>query len=115
MTDEGTIRRKVDRRDFLRGTLLAAAGAALLLAGCSAPAADEPSADARVTLDGNQGQGDVTLQPTSQPFQEDWGVACPAGLVNDLYPGRCRHYVDRNGDGVCDPSEPGSGNYSPRT
>ncbi len=29
-------------------------------------------------------------------------VACPRGLVNDPYPGKCRHYVDRNGDGICD-------------
>ena len=30
---------------------------------------------------------------------------CPHGLVNDPYPGRCRHYVDRNGNGFCDLSE----------
>jgi hypothetical protein len=33
-------------------------------------------------------------------------VACPKGLVNDRYPGRCRLYVDRNGNGICDLSEP---------
>lgn len=33
-------------------------------------------------------------------------VACPFGLVNDPYPGRCRRYVDRNGNGLCDLSEP---------
>ncbi len=33
-------------------------------------------------------------------------VACPKGLVNDPYPGRCRHYVDRDGDGICDLSVP---------
>ncbi len=32
---------------------------------------------------------------------------CPRGLVNDPYPGRCRHYTDRNGNGICDLSEPG--------
>lgn len=31
------------------------------------------------------------------------------GLVNDPYPGQCRHYLDRDGDGVCDYSVPGSG------
>ena len=36
-------------------------------------------------------------------------VACPFGLVNDPYPGRCRHYVDANGDGICDYSVAGSG------
>lgn len=37
------------------------------------------------------------------------GVACPFGVVNDPYPGRCRHYVDSDGDGVCDYSVAGSG------
>lgn len=37
------------------------------------------------------------------------GVACPRGLVNDPYPGQCRHYVDSNGDGICDYSVLGSG------
>jgi hypothetical protein len=36
-------------------------------------------------------------------------VACPRGLVNDPYPGQCRHYVDSNGDGICDYSIAGSG------
>jgi hypothetical protein len=33
-------------------------------------------------------------------------TACPKGLVNDRYPGRCRLYTDRNGNGICDLSEP---------
>ena len=37
------------------------------------------------------------------------GVACPFGLVNDPYPGRCRWYVDKDGDGICDCSVHGSG------
>ena len=37
------------------------------------------------------------------------GVACPFGLVNDPYPGRCRFYEDSTGDGICDYSVPGSG------
>lgn len=32
-------------------------------------------------------------------------TACPFGLVNDPYPGACRRYVDRNGNGICDLSE----------
>jgi hypothetical protein len=31
---------------------------------------------------------------------------CPMGLVNDPYPGACRRYVDTNGDGICDLSQP---------
>jgi len=41
--------------------------------------------------------------------QQDGGVACPMGLVNDPYPGRCKHYRDSNGDGICDYSVAGSG------
>ncbi len=33
-------------------------------------------------------------------------TACPYGLVNDPYPGECRKYVDQNGNGICDLSEP---------
>ena len=35
-------------------------------------------------------------------------TACPLGLVNDPFPGECRHYVDNNSNGICDLSEPGS-------
>ena len=41
--------------------------------------------------------------------QQESGVACPFGVVNDPYPGRCRHYRDSNGDGYCDYSVEGSG------
>lgn len=41
--------------------------------------------------------------------QQASGVACPHGLVNDPYPGRCRHYRDSDGDGICDYSVAGSG------
>ncbi len=32
-------------------------------------------------------------------------TACPKGLVNDPYPGRCRLYRDTNNSGYCDLSE----------
>jgi len=41
--------------------------------------------------------------------EQEGGVACPFGLVNDPYPGRCKHYRDSNGDGICDYSVTGSG------
>jgi len=48
------------------------------------------------------------LQPQrpGQTSGRSSAVACPFGLVNDPYPGRCRRYVDRNGNGLCDLSEP---------
>lgn len=53
---------------------------------------------------------DQLMTEAGQPVQQSNGVACPRGMVNDPYPGRCRHYTDRNGDGICDYSVPGSGN-----
>jgi hypothetical protein len=55
--------------------------------------------------------GQASEAPTLVPStpQPQVGVACPFGLVNDPYPGQCRRYVDQDGDGICDLSEPGSG------
>jgi hypothetical protein len=33
-------------------------------------------------------------------------VACHKGITYDPYPGKCRHYVDNDGDGYCDYSIP---------
>ena len=41
----------------------------------------------------------ITLAPRPQ-------TVCPLGLVNDPYPGECKWYVDANGNGICDLSEP---------
>jgi len=51
------------------------------------------------------GEGDSAITGVGQAS----GVACPRGLVNDPYPGQCRHYVDSDGDGICDYSVAGSG------
>jgi hypothetical protein len=99
----------MDRRGFMRRTVSAVAVMALVLAGCGAPPADAP-----VAVDRIQGQNQLA-EEVAQPLEEDWGVACPAGFVNDPYPGHCKRYVDANGNGVCDLSEPGSGDYRPRT
>lgn len=47
----------------------------------------------------------VAPAPTATP-QPALATRCPFGLRNDPYPGRCRRYVDRNGNGYCDLSEP---------
>ena len=49
---------------------------------------------------------DTDLAEASTTEQQD-SVACPHGLANDPYPGKCRHYVDTTGDGFCDYSVPG--------
>ena len=51
-----------------------------------------------------------TITPTLTATTELTGaVACPFGRVNDPYPGQCKRYVDANDNGICDLSEPGSG------
>jgi hypothetical protein len=46
-----------------------------------------------------------TAVPTTAAASQRVATRCPRGLVNDPYPGRCRHYVDKNGNGICDLSE----------
>lgn len=84
-------RRKMNRRDFLRLSGVTVVGAGLGVLGYRATTP----------------QVAPTAAPSESPQQVC--VACPRGLVNDPYPGRCRRYVDANGNGVCDLSEPGSG------
>jgi hypothetical protein len=55
-------------------------------------------------------QGDDSMVEEAKPTQQLDGVACHHGIVNDPFPGRCRHYTDKDGDGFCDYSVPGSGN-----
>jgi hypothetical protein len=50
--------------------------------------------------------------PTPQPL-DGQRVACPFGLVNDPFPGQCGRYIDRDRDGICDLSIPGSGADAP--
>lgn len=80
------------RRAFLVFGGAATAGIGLLVAGYRALA--------------NAGQAEGSTQTAQVAGQ---GVACPLGLVNDPYPGRCRHYRDSNGDGICDYSVAGTG------
>jgi len=45
--------------------------------------------------------GEAGAEPADRPI-----TACPYGLINDPYPGECRRYVDLDGDGICDLSQP---------
>jgi Domain of unknown function (DUF4405) len=66
------------------------------------------SPDGPALFSQQEGNAPVTSE-AEQPVQQLSGVACPRGMVNDPYPGRCRNYTDRDGDGICDFSVPGSG------
>jgi len=59
-------------------------------------------------VDAAPAAGPVSPPATESPAEvaEELCVACPHGLVNDPYPGRCRRYVDRDGDRICDLSVP---------
>ncbi len=74
-----------------------------IVAGGGALIAGSPSSDRATEKVDSGATGDESKQPAPE------GVACPRGLVNDPYPGHCRRYTDRNGDGICDYSVPGSG------
>jgi hypothetical protein len=56
----------------------------------------------------------TAAQPTRQPGGSTPGqttcLACPKRISYDRYPGRCRLYVDKDRDGYCDYSIPGSCN-----
>jgi hypothetical protein len=70
--------------------------------------------------------GSTTARPTTQPKEstaaqptrpsegsttgQSTCLACPKRISYDRYPGRCRLYVDKDRDGYCDYSIPGSCN-----
>jgi hypothetical protein len=105
--------KKCDRRHFLQLGGLVAAGAVLAACGQST---GEDTAFAQVA--GALPTSTSTPAASSTEVQTDaqvLGVACRTGVVNDPYPGHCKHYTDRNGNGYCDLSELGSGSVSPRS
>jgi hypothetical protein len=93
---------RIGRRQFL-SLGVAAIAAGVIAAGCAV------IAGMRTADTGYGSNSDDSLPGESeQPVQQQGDVACHRGLVNDPYPGQCRHYVDSDGDGICDYSVPGS-------
>jgi len=84
-----------------RRSFLVVGGAATLVAGAAL-------AGYKAVFDPGTAQASPMGNQRAAPGQEG-GVACPFGLVNDPYPGRCRFYIDSDGDGICDYSVQGSG------
>jgi hypothetical protein len=82
----------------------------LALGGMAAVATGLVAAGYRVLADAASAEESQSSSLAAGTAQET-GVACRFGLVNDPYPGRCRRYVDADGDGLCDYSVPGSGSY----
>ena len=72
-------------------------------------AADSVAATEPILVPTSTPAATATALPTAttvQQTQQKLTVACPKGLTYDAFPGRCRHYVDRDGDGYCDYSIP---------
>jgi hypothetical protein len=89
----------MSRRTFLAavGTMATAAG--LLVVGAAIFDTDLAKAGS------TEQEGTSATEASST--EREGKVACPRGLVNDPYPGKCHHYVDTTGDGFCDYSVPG--------
>jgi len=135
-----TTTKRINRQGIVYLILLAAVILALGLVGCSPPTATDthsPAARAMPTPTVQTAVGQTrtvravptaTPQPAVEPSptervapaaapqatEAESGVACPAGVVNDPYPGHCKRYVDANNNGLCDLSELGSGDNEPR-
>jgi hypothetical protein len=127
MTSSDRTDGKVSRREFLRmgGVAVVAVGA--LLAGC------RPSGTANTTSEGRGQANPLATVATATALvdsaasspaaaatatpaaQQNLGVACPFGLVNDRFPGRCKRYRDSDGNGYCDFSVLGSGDMPARS
>lgn len=90
----------INRRTFLALGGAATVAAGLAVAGYEA-IAEEVSGESRAGSTASLGSTEASAHSVR--------VACPRGLVNDPYPGQCRHYVDSDGDGICDYSAAGSG------
>ncbi|MHB1293722.1 MAG: hypothetical protein ACYC4R_01880 [Anaerolineae bacterium] len=72
-----------------------------------ASVADAATATPEATgADAGEGQVEAVepVPPASSSARIE--VSCPKGLTYDPYPGRCRLYVDEDGDGYCDRSVP---------
>lgn len=97
---------KVSRRRFL---IVGCSAAVALASGCIAKEAQvEESATVSPTAlapTDTSVPATTTPSPTATSGTVPVTSQCPHGLVNDPYPGRCRLYTDKNGNGICDYSE----------
>jgi hypothetical protein len=91
----------MSRRAFLTAAGTTAAAASLLVAATAIFGTDRAEAGSTEQEDTSSAEGSSTATQVSSASQGGT-VACPRGLVNDLYPGKCHHYVDTTGDGFCD-------------
>jgi len=103
----------MSRRAFLAAAGTTAAAAGLLAAATAILGTDRAEAGSTEQQDTSSAVGSSTASDVSSAAtlvssaSQGGTVACPRGLINDPYPGKCHHYVDTTGDGFCDYSVPG--------
>jgi hypothetical protein len=91
----------MSRRAFLTAAGTTAAAGGLLVAATAIFGTDRIEAGSTELEDTSSAEASSTASEVSSTAQGGT-VACPRGLVNDPYPGKCHHYVDTTGDGFCD-------------
>jgi hypothetical protein len=96
----------MSRRAFLTAAGTTAAAAGLLVAATAVFGTDSAEASSTEQEDTSSAEASSTAPQVSSTSQGGT-FACPRGLVNDPYPGKCHHYVDTTGDGFCDYSVAG--------
>jgi hypothetical protein len=96
---------RMSRRAFLAAAGTTAAAAGLLVAATAVFGTDGAEAGSTEQEDTSLAEASSTANQVSSTSQGRT-IACPRGLVNDPYPGKCHHYVDTTGDGFCDYSVP---------
>jgi len=96
------------RRVFLTAAGTTAAAAGLLVAATAIFGTDQAEAGSTEQEETNSAEASSTTSDVNSTAiqvsstSQGGTVACPRGLVNDPYPGKCHHYVDTTGDGFCD-------------
>lgn len=101
----------VSRRQFLRAAGLGAVALGTAAVGYKSLLGSETAVANDVVTDDSAVEPEATSIPltvlsTESTTTQTTSVSCPKGLTYDPYPGKCRHYVDNDGDGYCDHSIP---------
>lgn len=104
----------ISRRQFLRTAGLSAVALGTVAISYKSLLGSDAAADGLTAIDDIGSQPTATSIPltvlpsqnVSTQSEQATTVACHKGVTYDPYPGRCRQYIDNDGDGYCDYSIP---------
>ena len=104
----------VSRRQFLRVAGLGAVALGTAAIGYKSLLGSETAEEDEALNDDSVMEPAATSIPltifparnTSTQSAQTTSEACPKGLTYDPYPGKCHHYIDKDGDGYCHYSIP---------